>query len=248
MAYIYCITNKINNKKYIGQTTQTLSKRWIQHKYNARTGSNYPLHLDINTYGEDMFEVSIVEEVNKDDLGYFEMQYISEWDTIYPNGYNITRGGKGVLGYKHTDESKSFLRDNTTKVLRSLTEEQRELRFSKISKALKGVPKTDAHKKALSETRKRLFKDGKLTPPNKGIPMSDEQKLKLRAAMLGKPSHRRIAITNGIKEFVSCREAANWLISNGYTSSKNIRSVIGTIKESLVNGRKRYGFVWSKIE
>ena len=66
--------------------------------------------------------------------------------------------------------------------------------------------------------------------------------------MLGKPSHRRIAITNGIKEFVSCREAANWLISNGYTSSKNIRSVIGTIKESLVNGRKRYGFVWNKIE
>lgn len=54
--------------------------------------------------------------------------------------------------------------------------------------------------------------------------------------------------TNGVKEFVSCSEAANWLISNGYTSSKNIRSVIGTIKESLDGGCKRYGFVWNKIE
>ena len=32
MGYIYLVTNKINNKKYVGQTVNSVHTRWIQHK------------------------------------------------------------------------------------------------------------------------------------------------------------------------------------------------------------------------
>ena len=37
MGYIYKITNTINNKVYIGQTTQTVETRWKQHQRSSLT-------------------------------------------------------------------------------------------------------------------------------------------------------------------------------------------------------------------
>lgn len=101
VGYIYCVTNKINNKKYIGQTIRTISKRWSTHKTESKTENNPSyFHKSILKYGFDNFIVSEVKKIvchSKDELreelNYLEKKYIREFNTIRPNGYNLTVGG-----------------------------------------------------------------------------------------------------------------------------------------------------------
>ena len=53
------ITNKVNNKSYIGQTRYSLEFRWRQHQHKK---DNTYFHNAIKKYGVDNFELSILEE------------------------------------------------------------------------------------------------------------------------------------------------------------------------------------------
>ena len=52
---IYCITNKVNGKRYIGQTTMPLYKRWHAHK--KANGRCISIAAAIKKYGVDAFEI-----------------------------------------------------------------------------------------------------------------------------------------------------------------------------------------------
>jgi group I intron endonuclease len=100
MGIIYLIKNKINNKCYIGQTIRTLNIRWREHC--NRCDNCTILNNAIQKYTPDMFDVSII--VNCDDqLDQLEQKYIIEYNSLYPNGYNIQSGGS--KGRFHCDES-----------------------------------------------------------------------------------------------------------------------------------------------
>jgi group I intron endonuclease len=92
---IYKVTNKINNKCYIGQTIQKDPyARWAKHKYDAKKGLNYPLYNAIQKYGKLNFEFEIIHIVNSlDELNQLEVKYIKEFNSLTPNGYNIKDGG-----------------------------------------------------------------------------------------------------------------------------------------------------------
>ena len=93
MGIIYKITNKINNKSYIGQTRNTLNKRLSAHKSESKTKDCMPLYRAIRKYGWENFEYSILEdEIILSELNEREICYIKHYDT-YRNGYNATTGG-----------------------------------------------------------------------------------------------------------------------------------------------------------
>lgn len=106
---IYLITNKINNKKYIGQTTKTLEERIKDYykEYRYRSDCERPIIRAMRKYGFDNFIFEIVENDIKSqkDLDIKEIYYIDLYKTQISNGigYNLKFGG---LGGKHAEETK----------------------------------------------------------------------------------------------------------------------------------------------
>ncbi len=92
MACIYKVTNKINNKCYIGFTQHTADQRFKRHITDSkRMGS--PFHKAIQKYGPDNFVVEVLEE--SDDTNYLHNERESFWIASCDNTYNIQTGGEG---------------------------------------------------------------------------------------------------------------------------------------------------------
>jgi hypothetical protein len=109
---IYYIENTITKKGYVGQT---LSHRKNKGKYkqfgfngrfkdhiseaicNTKKKQCRYLNNAIRQYGKDAFTVKLLHECQKDDLDNKEIEYIDKLKTLYPNGYNLTKGGKGAI-------------------------------------------------------------------------------------------------------------------------------------------------------
>lgn len=87
MIGIYKITNKLNNKVYIGQSNNVL-RRLNEHKRQRKVD----IDSYINVLGVDNFEFEILEECSKEELDKKEQQYIKQYNSI-EDGYNIQQGG-----------------------------------------------------------------------------------------------------------------------------------------------------------
>ena len=94
LGFIYCISNYINSKKYIGQTHYSIQKRWQEHKYDSSSNkcANRPLYNAIKKYGIDNFYIEQIEEVSDEKLNEREIYWIEYYDS-FNNGYNATKGG-----------------------------------------------------------------------------------------------------------------------------------------------------------
>ena len=119
MAYIYRILNKISKKVYIGITTyKDVKKRWNQHIQTASINKGCPaLREAFNKYGIENFEFSVILICFDQDRFKYEIEYIKKYNSIAPNGYNLTNGGQsggGFKGKKHTEEVKNRIK-NTLK-------------------------------------------------------------------------------------------------------------------------------------
>ena len=90
MIGIYKFTNKTNGKSYIGQSTN-IERRYKEHK--TRKCENTLFHDAISEYGFENFDFSVIEICNAKELNDKEIYYIKEYNTLFPNGYNLSEGG-----------------------------------------------------------------------------------------------------------------------------------------------------------
>lgn len=106
MAYIYCITNIINSKRYIGKTTLTIQERFKQHCKDSQKErrNKRPLYDAMNKYGVENFIVEELEQVEDENLlSEREIFWIKELETYGSKGYNATKGGDGTIIYNHNE-------------------------------------------------------------------------------------------------------------------------------------------------
>lgn len=126
--YVYCHTNKINNKKYIGITRQIPKRRWDSgHGYK----NNRYFCSAIKKNGWNNFNHEILfEGLSQEDAKRKEIELIASLNTTDREiGYNITKGGESTNGYIPSAEARRKISESNKG--RIVSKETRE----KISKA-----------------------------------------------------------------------------------------------------------------
>ena len=101
---IYKYQNKINNKIYIGITSETLHKRKLKHLRKVRFRSNTNFHKALRKYGINNFvltELDCIETKCKKEAYALEQSYIDKFDS-YNKGYNMD-----MFGWNISDKSGS---------------------------------------------------------------------------------------------------------------------------------------------
>lgn len=138
---IYKITNNINNKIYIGQTIESLKKRWNRHNWECTIKRNkMTITSAIIKYGKENFTIEIIDSANNiNELNEKEIFYINKYKSLSPNGYNLAKGGNNRI---HSEETKNKISiSNKGKII---SEETRK----KLSDSHKGwIPSEETREK-----------------------------------------------------------------------------------------------------
>lgn len=95
LGKIYLIFNDVNDKVYVGQTIQSLNKRFNGHCCYSKTDRSVNMYIKraIHKYGRDKFHIKLIEECPIKELSKREKYWINYYDS-YNNGYNLTLGGQ----------------------------------------------------------------------------------------------------------------------------------------------------------
>jgi hypothetical protein len=182
MGCIYVVTNKINNKMYVGQTKhEDTSKRIKGHIYCSTS----LLGRAIRKNSRSNFIIKEYKDIRMDWLDWFEIEMIKHYDCISPNGYNIMLGGQSY------------------RLVNDITSEKIGLGNKGKMAWNKGIPCPEEQKIRTSEKLKgntpwnkgKTAKDfPSLISKKKGIPCSIEARKKMHDSHIGVPlseEHRK---------------------------------------------------------
>ena len=221
---VYVIENQNNGRKYVGITTKPLRERWAYHIHTSKKGTAV-LSRAIRKHGPHSFSIESIETCHDEtELRLRETHWIKSLGTfVKDGGYNMTWGGDGIFGYKHTDKAKAAM---------SLA--RKGDKNHNYGKSWGKTEWSDAEKKMMSE------KHGGKNNPMFGKNHSEEARTKISAA-LRKRVRKVTAVDqldldgNFVATFKSAQLAAKSLGTSGHNHILCIcRSQKGTYK----------GFTW----
>lgn len=90
---LYCVTNRVNGKMYVGITTKSVQERWNTHNHQANYHAALKFHRAIRKYGRASFCVDLLYTYPTLELACAaEIDIINHLDLIC-SGYNSAPGG-----------------------------------------------------------------------------------------------------------------------------------------------------------
>lgn len=213
---IYIIKNLITGKEYIGESLNIRRRMFCHRAYKG----NQIIHKSIKKYGVDNFQVycEYYPNFSKEDLLDLEENMIKQYNTLYPNGYNLSERGWNKLCDEYVKRPKNH--------------------GEKISKAKKGMIFSEEHRKSLSlaHTGKKLSLKHResISKSSFGRVVSDETREKLKNNYPNKCAVIQLTMDgNLVNEYKSIREAERVTgINNAKISMvcKNKRNSAGNFK------------------
>jgi group I intron endonuclease len=167
---IYVITNEVTRKCYVGQTVRSIALRFREHLIGRQDKNNLYIDRSIKKHGITNFSVCAIQEAfSREELDALEIQYIKEFETLAPQGYNLTEGGSGSSGWKHSAETRRRMSDSQKRSYANGVNPGRlGKKHTEATKAKLRRPKTEAEKLKIG-----LAKKGK---PSKNGFRSDPQR------------------------------------------------------------------------
>ena len=191
---IYKTTNTANGKWYIGKD---------ENNNPDYLGSGKVLSRAIAKYGRHCFKKEILaESTNRKELAKLEKELIAKFNAAKdPMSYNIAEGGRGghtMAGY--TEEQKALVIEKQSNAHKGKSKSPEHKR--KISESKLGVPMAQTTIEKRSETRKRLYAEGKLSVPKgkdwTGLHHSETTKQKISASKKGVPNSKVRKVTEEV--------------------------------------------------
>jgi len=186
-ALVYKITNECNNKIYFGYTTQPLKARFRDH---CKCSDNGYLQNSIKKYGKDKFIIEQLYDFGSElEAKTTEIYLIAKFQTNIckyrdGNGMNMTDGGDGIIGLKHTSESKQKISESRLALKFKHSEKTKQKYSEARSGKLNGMFGRTHSKETIELMR---FNRGDLSGKNNpmyGRKQSEETKEKIRQKAL----------------------------------------------------------------
>jgi group I intron endonuclease len=230
-----------SGKSYIGQT-RNLRTRIAAHK--SKSGC-IAFRDAISKYGFESFTQEILKDsLTLDEANYWEKFYISEYNSLVPNGYNLAAGGENSLHHEETKKKLSDKRKGSRmpeSFKKALSEKMKGNTYKK------GVPLSDDQKRFLSEMMKgNSYSKGVIKTPEvraklskalKGRVFSDETRAKISAACSGR-SRGPMPYEEKLKHSRAVIEVTTNKIFDAVLHTRDYYGIsLTTVRQSLVTGK-----------
>ncbi len=247
--FIYKITNILNNKIYVGQTTKSIESRWKGHINTMKVCPNKNhLYLSMLKHGLSNFKIEVLEEcLTRCELNFLERYYIKFYNSVNNKyGYNRSEGGQyNSLSHdgrqRLIDVNKKLwsnpeykqmmiqkLKDSQKHVVRPYPKHlfSAEVREKALKNSIGKNPKGEEH---------RNYKKGFMT----GLKFTQSHKCKISKALIGNTNGKFKA------KKIKCIELN--IVFNNINEAKTFIGK-GNIYKAIKNKTTSGGYHWCFIE